>query len=183
MSRRVPRLFAGRELRSTGAVVGLLVVLGLSACGGGSGASVSSSSTTSAAPLPALSVSTADIKQAYSTLFDLSNPAVAPKLAVVQDGSTLDAAFTAAIHSALAKEAGGAKVLSVKIEKGTACTNDVLTSPCAVVVYDVVSPAQAIVLSGSTGSAVYDNSHWLVAKSTICSLLTLDNGGKTPSGC
>jgi hypothetical protein len=162
-----------------------LVVVGLAACGGGSSTSTSTSSSTTTLPvkLPSLSVSKAQITQAYSVLFDLSDPAVPPKLAVVQDGATLQSAFTAAIHSALAKEAGGAKVLSVKVEQGSSCTNDVLPSPCAAVVYDILSPAKAIVLSGSAGSAVYENSHWLVAKTTICSLLTLDNGGKTPSGC
>jgi hypothetical protein len=74
-------------------------------------------------------------------------------------------------------------VLSVDVEKGTACTNEVLPSPCAVVVYDIVSPSRAVLLSGSKGGAVYENAHWLVAKTTICSLLTLDNGGKTPTGC
>jgi len=164
-------------------VVTMLAALGLAACGGGSATSASSSTTTVPVQLPSLGASTTQIKHAYSTLFDLSNPAVTPKLGVVQDGTTLKAAFTAAIHSALAKEAGGAKVLSVKVEQGPACTNDVLPSPCAAVVYDILSPTRQVVLSGSAGSAVYENGHWLVAKTTICSLLTLDNGGKTPAGC
>jgi hypothetical protein len=164
-------------------VAGLLVVLGLAGCGGGSTTATSSSTTTAPVHLPSIGASTAQIKHAYSTLFDLSDPAVTPKLGVVQDGTMLKAAFTAAIHSALAKEAGGATVLSVKVEQGSACTNDVLPSPCATVVYDILSPAKKVVLSGSTGSAVYEKSQWLVAKVTICSLLTLDNGGKTPTGC
>jgi hypothetical protein len=170
-------------------ILSMLMAVGLAACGS-SPAAVStstSSSTTSTTTvpvhLPSLSASRAQITLAYSVLFDLSDPAVTPKLAVVQDGPTLKAAFTAAIHSALAAEAGGAKVLSVKVEQGTACTDDVLPSPCAAVVYDILSPAKAVLLSGSTGSAVYENSHWLVAKVTICALLTLDNGGKTPAGC
>ncbi|HKH88702.1 MAG TPA: hypothetical protein VKA05_07755 [Acidimicrobiales bacterium] len=117
------------------------------------------------------------------TLFDLNNPAITPKLLVVQDGTALKAAFTAAIHSALAKEAGGAKVLSVTVEQGTLCTNQLLPTPCATVTYDILSPTKAVVLSNSKGAAVYISSHWLVAKTTICTLLTLDNGGKTPSGC
>jgi hypothetical protein len=165
--------------------VGLTVlgVLGLAACGGGSATSTSSSTTTATSPLPSAAVSKADIERSYTTLFDLSDPAVTPKLGVVQDGSALRAAFTAAIHSALAKQAGGATVLSVKVEQGSACTNEVLPSPCAVVVYDLFSPSKAVLLSNSKGSAVWENGHWLVAKSTICSLLTLESGGKTPTGC
>jgi hypothetical protein len=116
------------------------------------------------------------------TLFDLADPAVAPKLLVVQDGSALKAAFTAAIHSALAAEAGGAKVLAVTIEQGSSCTNLALPSPCATVTYDILSPTHAVVLANSKGGAVYIDSHWLVAKATICSLLTLE-AAKIPSGC
>jgi hypothetical protein len=166
----------------------MLMAMGLAACSSSPAAtSTSTSSTTSTTTvpvhLPSPSASRAQITEAYSVLFDLSDPAVTPKLAVVQDGPSLKAAFTAAIHSALAAEAGGARVLSVKIEQGAACTNDVLPSPCAAVVYDILSPSKSVLLSGSTGSAVYENSHWLVAKVTICALLTLDNGGKTPAGC
>jgi hypothetical protein len=167
-------------------LVTVAVTIALAACGGSSSTtttSVSSTSSTTTLPLPSLSASTTQIKRAYSILFDLSDPAVTPKLGVVQDGATLKAAFTAAIHSALAKQAGGARVLSVKIEEGSACTNAVLPSPCAAVVYDILSPTNTVLLSGSAGSAVYESSHWLVAKTTICSLLILDNGGKTPAGC
>jgi len=128
-------------------------------------------------------MSMADIRHAYTTLFDLANPAVPPKLAVVQDGSSLQAAFTKAIHSALAKEAAGASVSSITIEQGADCTKAFLPSPCASVVYDVLGPNKVPVLTGSKGGAVYVGAQWLVAKSTICTLLTLDNGGIAPTGC
>jgi hypothetical protein len=165
------------------AVVTGLTVIGLAACGGGAATTTSSTATSTSAPLPSAAVSKTDIGVSYTTLFDLSNPAVAPKLAVVQDGSSLKAAFTAAIKSKLAKEAAGATVLSVQVEQGMACTNEVLPSPCAVVVYNIFSPSKKVLLAGSKGSAVYESGHWLVAKTTICSLLTLDNGNKTPAGC
>jgi hypothetical protein len=161
----------------------MLMLIGLAACGGGSATTTSTTTTTVTVPLPSAAVSKSDIEQSYTTLFDLSNPAVTPKLGVVQDGSALRAAFTAAIHSALAKEAGGATVLSVKVEQGAACTSEALPSPCAIVVYNIFSPSKAVLLSGSKGSAVWENGHWLVAKTTICSLLTLESAGKTPVGC
>jgi hypothetical protein len=102
---------------------------------------------------------------------------------VVQDGASLQAAFTKAIHSALAKEAAGATVDSVKIEQGTLCSKVFLPSPCAAVIYDILGPNHVPVLTRSAGGAVYLSNTWLVAKSTICTLLTLDNGGQTPTGC
>jgi hypothetical protein len=164
-------------------VVIAVAVTGLAGCSGGSSTSTSSTTTSTSAPLPTAAASKTEIEASYTTLFDLSNPAVPPKLAVVQDGTTLKAAFTAAIKSKLAKEAAGATVLSVKVEQGIACTNEVLPSPCAIVVYNIFSPSRKLLLAGSKGSAVYESGHWLVAKTTICSLLTLDNGDKAPAGC
>jgi len=163
----------------------LVCAAALSACSGTSSPPPSTTTTTAAtsSSLPPLTTSTAEIKHAYAILFDLANPAIPPKLAVVQDGSTLEAAFTAAIHSALAKEAAGASVSSVKIEQGAGCSNAALPSPCAKVVYDILGPNKKPVLTGSSGAAVYQTSKWLVAKSTICGLLALENGGTPPSGC
>jgi hypothetical protein len=160
-----------------------LVALAFAACSSSSSTPTTTSTSTPPATLPPASVSKADIEHAYSTLFDLADPAVPPKLLVVQDGSSLKAAFTAAIHSALAKEAAGAKVLSVTVHQGSDCSAKVLPSPCATVIYDILGSNKQPVLTGSAGSAVYVSGTWLVAKSTICTLLTLDNGGSTPSGC
>jgi hypothetical protein len=158
------------------------IALGLAAC-----SSSSTSTTTTAAPvtttLPSPAKSTAEIKNAYSVLFDLANPAVAPKLAVVQDGPALKAAFTTALKSPLAKSAGGATVSKVTIEHGAACKNEVLPSPCASVTYSILSPDQKVLLPDSGGLALYQNAHWLVAKITICTLLELENGGAVPPGC
>lgn len=170
-------------------VVACLPAVLLSACSSSSSGTTttttSATTTSSVVPssLPPTSVSDSSIKKAYATLFDLANPAIPPKLAVVQDGSSLKTAFTNAIHSALAKEAAGASVSKITILQGSACTNDVLPSPCATVVYDILGPNRKPVLTGSSGSAVYLSEHWLVAKTTICALLTLEAGGTTPSGC
>ncbi len=170
-------------------LVALLPALLLAACS--SSSSGTTTTTTSAATtssnvpttLPPASVSDREIKAAYGTLFDLANPAIPPKLAVVQDGSSLRGAFTKAINSPLAKEAAGASVSKITIHEGSDCTNAVLPSPCATVVYDILGPNKKPVLSGSSGSAVYLSAHWLVAKTTICALLTLYAGGVAPSGC
>jgi hypothetical protein len=139
---------------------------------------------TSAGPSTTVpSKTSAGIDKAYMTLFDLSSPAIAPKLAAVQDGSVLRGAFKAALGSPLAKEAGGARVLSVTIESAAACSAKSLPSPCALVTYDVLSPAKTPLLTNEKGSAVESGGHWLVSKTTICSLLSLESAGATPPGC
>jgi hypothetical protein len=160
-----------------------LVAVAFAACSSSSSTPTTTSTSVPPATLPPAAVSKADIEHAYTTLFDLADPAVPPKLLVVQDGSSLKAAFTAAIHSTLAHEAAGASVLSVTVHQGSDCSAKVLPSPCATVIYDILGPNKKPVLTGSAGSAVYVSGTWLVAKSTICTLLTLDNGGSTPSGC
>ncbi len=127
--------------------------------------------------------STAAIKHAYEVLFNLADPAVAPKLAVVQDGSTLESAMKAALRSPLAKSAAGATLSKITIERGAACKNELLPSPCAAVTYDILSPTKAVVLPNAGGLALYQHGHWLVGKTTICALLELENSGTVPPGC
>jgi hypothetical protein len=108
-------------------------------------------------------------------LFDLADPALAPKLAVIQDGSALKSAMTTALGSNLAKAAGGASVSSVR--------NEFLPSPCAKVTYDILSPKNTVLLPNSGGLAIYEKARWVVAKVTICTLLELEDAGAVPPGC
>jgi hypothetical protein len=133
--------------------------------------------------LPSPSASRIAIKSAYEVLFDLANPALLPKLAVVQDGSALQSAMKTALKSALAKSAAGATVSEIVIEHGSACKDAFLPSPCAKVTYDILSPTKAVVLRGAVGAALYQHGHWLVGKTTICTLLELENSGTVPRGC
>ena len=99
--------------------------------------------TTTTTTLPSPAASTAAIKHAYAVLFDLADPAVAPKLAVVQDGSALKSAMKTALKSGLAKEAAGATTQQGRRSStGAACKNELLPSPCAKVTYDILSPAK-----------------------------------------
>jgi hypothetical protein len=169
-----------------------MLTLGLAACGSSSTNPPTSSTTatttaTTTPPttttLPSLAASKADVARAYSVLFDLANPAIAPKLAVVQDGPALRAAFTAALKSPLAKTAAGASVSKVTIEQGSTCKNEFLPTPCAKVVYDILSPGGKVLLPNAAGLAIYQGGHWLVARVTICTLLELENAGTVPPGC
>ena len=149
-----------------------MVALGLAACGSSGAAGRHDHDPSVTRPRRRLA-----IKHAYEVLFDLADPALSPKLAVVQDGSALESAMKTALKSALAKSAAGATLSKVTIEHGTACKNEFLPSPCATVTYDILSPAKTVVLANAAGVAVYQHGQWLVGKTTICTLLELENSG------
>ena len=79
----------------------VLVGLALAAC------SSASAPTTTTTTVPSLASSAAAIKKSFEVLFDLADPALAPKLAVVQDGSSLQSAMKKALQSSLAKKPPG----------------------------------------------------------------------------
>ena len=166
------------------AVLGVLVVL-LAACGSSASPPPTTKPTTTTFDAAAAKAS---ISKAYDTLFDFSNSSVSQKTAVIEDGSSLEQALTEALDSALAKSATGAKVVSVTLLSSTKCSEAGVSSPCAKVAYELLGPDGKPLLSGqSTGYAVEHDGTWLVAKSTICSLLTLfySTAGKSgsPPGC
>ena len=169
---------AGARRRAAAVIALSALALVASACGS-PGAGAPSSTTT----LPSPAASKAAITGSYETLFDLADPVVAPKLAVVEDGSALQATFTKELASPLAKSVAGARVTSVVLYlSGPSCASELLSKPCAKVTYDVLGLKGNSLLAGSIGWAVYSGGRWLVAKATICGLLSL--ASKTPlAGC
>jgi hypothetical protein len=162
------------------------LVLGCAACSSSSSSGptgTGSGPTTSTVP----AISTADLAQvraSFETLFDLSDPALAPKVAVIEDGSALRTTLAAALKLPLAKLAKGASVVSVAPESTAVCAGELLSSPCVAVTFDILGASKAKpLLANEKGYAVEVSGKWLVAKSTICSLLTLTGGGATPKGC
>lgn len=164
---------------AAGLLAGALIGAVLSACSSSSTPPTTTTTTT----LPSVAASTTAIKHAYGVLFDLSDPAVGPKLAVVEDGSTIKSAMTSALKTALAKEATGATTSKVQIEQGASCRNETLSSPCAKVTFDILGPQGKALLSNDTGFAIYKGKDWFVAKNTICALLDLSDGGAALPGC
>jgi hypothetical protein len=182
-----------RSLRSLIPGAGLAAVIVLcAACGsstpsGSGGTGSTSSSSTSSMPTgtteaPSGPGAKIAIDKAFDTLFDLANPAVAPKLAVIEGGAALKSTFESALKSPIAKIAGGAKVLTVTSVPSATCTNEALPVPCEAVSFNVLSLAGKKLI-GDNGFAVYTGGRWLVAKQTICGLLALAAGGKEPAGC
>lgn len=161
----------------------IIFVLLLSACSSKGSATLAQSSS-STVVLPNKSESVSKITLAYETLFDLGNPSIQPKVDVVQNGQQLEASMKEAFNSSLSKAAGSAKVVSVSLEAKQACLIADENYPCAKVTYNLLTPAGTpIFTTPSTGYAIYLNDKWVVAKNTICSLLTLANSNKVPSGC
>jgi hypothetical protein len=156
----------------------LLVALALAAAGCAASRS-STPTTTTLSPAQARQ----EVAHAYEVLFDLASPALAPKLAVVQDGAALRSAMQGALRSPLARLAAGARVRAVTLATGAACAREQLPSPCAVVTYDVLSKSGTPLLAGAKGLALEQNGRWVVARTTICSLLSLEAGGRIPAGC
>jgi hypothetical protein len=127
------------------------------------------------------------ITQAYQTLFNFADPSVASKVAVIQDGASVEASLSEALSSSLATSATGANVAAISFPDSSVCTQAGLPSPCAQVTYDILGTTGAPILPNNHGYAVSINGTWLVAKNTICVLLGLfyQASGKTgtPPGC
>lgn len=144
---------------------------------------------TSKAPtvkMPSAAATRKEVSAAYQSFFNLHNPSLNAKLSVIQDGAKLQSAISTAMSSSLAKDAGGARVGSITPYTKSQCANAALSYPCAKVAYSILSPDGSVLTSGA-GYAVYSNGKWLVAKATVCGLLSLFQeyaGSKAPiAGC
>jgi len=133
------------------------------------------------------STSSDEIAQAYQTLFDFAEPSVADKVAVIQDGASIQTALSQALSSSLGSSATGANVNNISFLDSASCAQDNLPSPCAQVNYDILGQGGTAILANNQGYAVSVDGTWLVATNTACGLLGLfyQAAGKTgtPPGC
>jgi len=176
----------GPRVAAVAAMAGLC--LGAAACsssGGSSSATTAKTTTTTVAINPA--TAQADISTSYDTLFNLANPALAGKIAVIQNGSSISTALQQALSSSEASASQGSKIDSVTVLTAAQCAKQSLPPQCAHVVYDILGTGGTAILPMNNGYAVFVNGQWLVAKATICQLLGLfyTAEGKTgsPPGC
>ena len=182
--RRLP----GRRRFSRVAAVAVMagLAVGAAACSSKAAAPTTTVAPTTTTTIDAAAAQTA-IAMSFNTLFDLSNPDLNSKLAVIQNGSTITSALQQALSSSLASSSAGSKIDSVSILSTTACKKVPLPTPCAKVVYDINGPTGTAVLANSQGYAVDVNGTWLVAKTTICGLLGLfyqaEGNTGNPAGC
>lgn len=139
-------------------------------------------------PTPNAATTKSGVTTAYKEVFDLANKSLTPKIAAIQDGSSIKSSFNQALSSSLASSSGGASVSKVVLEPTSKCgTPTTAPAPCAQVTYAILSPTGSSLLGNEKGYASYVSGKWQVAKSTICTLLGLfyQAAGKTgtPAGC
>jgi hypothetical protein len=168
--------------------VSLLAATGiaLTACGGSGGSSGSttsappSTSPTSQSSTPAASgepttgsAAVAAIKKNWATFFNAKTP-TSQRVALLQDGTMVEAVIKAQSGSTLAATAS-AKVTHVTLTG----TNQ------ASVTYSILVGGQTA-LPNQPGVAVYQNGVWKVGLVSFCALLKIENAGKKsglPAAC
>jgi hypothetical protein len=161
--------------------LGLALALAVAAC-----SSSGSSSSSSAPPAPASTTSTpvssgpvsspssgnaaaaAQITTNWEKFFN-SNTPNSERVGLLQNG----AAFASALSSLIHLVSGlGATVTSVTVTSPTSAT----------VKYNLTTHGSNL-LSGQTGTAVYEDGTWKVGDASLCGLLKLVPGGTTPAAC
>jgi hypothetical protein len=156
----------------------LALAVAVAACSSSSSSSSSSSAPATSAPATSAAASTpaasstsgavAEITTNWEKFFSSSTP-VSQKTTLLQNGS----AFGPAISSLMSLVSGlGAKVTGVTVNSATSAT----------VNYNLTAAGSSL-LSGQTGTAVYENGVWKVGDASLCGLLGLVPGGKKPAAC
>jgi purine-cytosine permease-like protein len=129
-----------------------------------------SSAPASSAPASSLNTAAAvaEITANWEKFFNASTP-TSERAALLQNGS----AFAGAIGSLSHLVSGlGAKVTAVTVTSPTTAT----------VTYNLTAGGSTL-LSGQTGTAVYEDGVWKVSDASLCGLLKLVPGGSTPAAC
>ena len=159
--------------------LGLALAATVVACSSSCSSSTSSSPATSApatsapatsAPAASNGSAAAEITTNWEKFFASSTP-VAQKVTLLQNGSTFAGAITALYKLPIASGIG-AKVTKVTVTSPTSAS----------VVYDITSGGNPL-LSGQTGTAVYEGGTWKVGDASLCSLIKLVPGGSVPAAC
>ena len=152
--------------------LGLALALAVAAC--------SSSSSSSSSPAPASSApasssaagnsaaAAAEITANWEKFFNASTP-TSQRVALLQNGAAFAVAITGLSHLVTGL---GATVTSVTV-----------TSPTSATVKYNLTASGSTLLSGQTGTAVYENGTWKVGDASLCGLLKLVPGGSTPAAC
>jgi hypothetical protein len=148
------------------------------ACALGVGVAALGSSSSSSVPrtpaLAAFSSSTESVITANWIAFFNPKTPVDKRISLLQDGQEFATIIKSQASSALAAQA------SVKVTKVT-----LVSATQAKVTYTIYESGKPA-LSNQTGIAVLQNGTWKVGIASFCSLLALDNGGKTstlPPAC
>ncbi|MCL4423275.1 MAG: hypothetical protein M1115_08960 [Actinobacteria bacterium] len=128
------------------------------------------------------SVARKDVNRLYSSVLSTSShQPLSQKVADIQDGKELSP-LLGHLLSSEASAGVATQVHAVTFPSSSTCKKTVGATPCAKVVYTVLLGGKPV-LKDFTGYAVQVDNHWLLAKASLCNLLTLYNGGSAPKGC
>jgi hypothetical protein len=158
------------------AALGLALTATLAACSSSSSSSstataTSSTAASSSAPASSSTASAAaEIKTNWEKFFSSSTP-TSERVTLLQNGSKFAAAITALAKLPLASGIG-ATVTAVTVTSPTSAS----------VTYNLTGNGSTL-LSGQTGTAVYQDGTWKVGDASLCSLFKLVPGGTVPSAC
>jgi purine-cytosine permease-like protein len=149
----------------------LALALAVAACGSSSSSSSSSAPASSASASSSAagnSAAVAQITANWEKFFNASTP-TSQRVALLQNGAAFAVAITGLSHLVSGL---GATVTSVTVTSPTSAT----------VKYNLTASGSSL-LSGQTGTAVYENGTWKVGDASLCGLLKLVPGGSTPAAC
>ena len=152
------------------------LALAVAACSSSSSSSSSSAPATSApassapasAPASGNAAAAAEITANWEKFFNAST-STSQRVALLQNGAAFAVAITGLSHLVSGL---GATVTSVTV-----------TSPTSATVKYNLTASGSTLLSGQTGTAVYENGTWKVGDASLCGLLKLVPGGSTPAAC
>jgi len=131
---------------------------------------VAACSSSSAPASSSSSGAAAEITANWEKFFSSSTTA-SQKAALLQNGSKFTSAISAFAQIPLASGIG-AKVTKVVVTSSTEAT----------VTYNIVAGGASL-LSGKTGTSVYQDGTWKVGDASLCGLFTLIPGGSVPPAC
>jgi len=165
--------------------LGLALAVTVAACSSSSSSSASTSPSSSTASSPASSAASTPAATPGATLssaavaqitanwekFFSSSTTAAQKATLLQNGSTFASAISAFAKLPLASGIG-AKVTKVLPASSTTAT----------VTYNITSGGTSL-LSGQTGTSVYQDGTWKVGDASLCGLFKLIPGGSVPAAC
>jgi cytoskeletal protein RodZ len=171
--------------RITVLALGPALAVAVAACSSSSSTSAATSPSSSAASSPAASAPAASSSAPASTSssgaaaqitanwekFFNASTTPAQKAALLQNGSKFTSAISAFAQLPLASGIG-AKVTKVVVTSSTEAT----------VTYNIVAGGASL-LSGKTGTSVYQDGTWKVGDASLCELFTLIPGGSVPAAC
>lgn len=165
--------------------LGLALAVTVAACSSSSSSSAATSPSSSTASSPASSAASTPAATPGATLssaavaqitanwekFFSSSTTAAQKATLLQNGSTFASAISAFTKLPLASGIG-AKVTKVVPASSTTAT----------VTYNITSGGSSL-LSGQTGTSVYQDGTWKVGDASLCGLFKLIPGGSVPAAC